>query len=340
MANIPGNLEQILRYASFAPSSHNSQPWKVKVLLGSGLEFVVQSDSSRWLPRVDPTNREVLLSIGAFWENLCQAASAFGFEVHAEIMAANAADADILKVKLVKYPHPYNHPPEMLTLMENRSTSRRKYKKKALFSSHLEECKKLIPGNLTYFSRESEKGKWIAAGLVEAMRQQAFHDGKQKELVDWLRFSRSQVAERGDGITAEMLGLPGIFKFTWYTFMTPKIALSKIFRSASVKSMKTQVTHCAGFFVITSEDVSVQSLLHAGREFERLAHKCIRLNIQVQPVSQLIQEEPFNRRLNDELGLSKPIQWIVRVGYSDSDSDKHPEPGICMRRPVNDFAHL
>jgi nitroreductase len=75
--SIPEHIAQILRYASLAPSSHNTQPWRVKIISDS--EFIIQSDSTRWLPKVDPDNRELLLSIGAFWENLDQAALAFGF---------------------------------------------------------------------------------------------------------------------------------------------------------------------------------------------------------------------------------------------------------------------
>ncbi len=333
MANIPENLEKIFRYASFAPSSHNSQPWRIKALKDSGLGFVIQSDSSRWLPQVDPFNREVMLSIGAFWENLRQAAVAFGVEAQTEIVAVHSTDADILKVKLVEHPHPNHQPAEILTLMENRSTNRSRYEKKALSPFHLEECQALLPEHLTYFPRESEKGEWMAHGLIEAMRRQAFNDGKQAELAEWLRFSRSQATERGDGITAEMLGLSGIVKFSWYTFMTPKSALFKMFRNSSVNSMKERVTWCGGFFVITSEDGSVPSLLQAGREFERLALKCTRLEIEVQPVSQVIQEVPWNQRLEVGLGLSKPVQWVLCVGYSN----KHRHPDIRIRRPVKDF---
>jgi hypothetical protein len=58
--NIPEHLSRILQYAAMAPSSHNSQPWRI--IIGSADKFIVQSDSTRWLPKVDPENREVMLS--------------------------------------------------------------------------------------------------------------------------------------------------------------------------------------------------------------------------------------------------------------------------------------
>ncbi len=333
MTNINGDLERILWYASLAPSTHNCQPWAVDLLPGKNLELVIQSDSSRWLPRTDPGNRELMLSIGAFWENLEQAANALGFEVHTEIVAAQTTDTDILKVKLVENREITSPSSESLKSMENRYTNRLKYKQQDISPSHLEECLALSPGILAYFPRESQKGKWLAHSQIEAMRQQVFNDGKQKEMAEWTRFSRSLAAQRGDGTTAEMAGISGIGKFFWYTFMNPKSLLSKNARIGIVQIMKKRVTWCAGFFALYSEDDSVPSLLHAGRALERLFLKGTQLNIQATPLTQLVHEAPWNRQLGDQLGLEKPIQMIVCAGYPL----KHHQTGTRLRRPVKDF---
>ena len=70
---IPPDLHRILYYASLAPSGHNAQPWTVRL---DGQQMWIGTDSARWLPNVDPTNREVTLSVGAFIENLIAAAPA------------------------------------------------------------------------------------------------------------------------------------------------------------------------------------------------------------------------------------------------------------------------
>jgi hypothetical protein len=274
-----------------------------------------------------------MLSIGAFWENLDQAANALGYEAQTEIVAAQTTDTDILKVKLVENRETNIPSDGPLKLMENRCTYRLKYKQQNISPSHLEECHALLPGMLAYFPRESPKGKWLAGNQIEAMRQQVFNDGKQEELAEWTRFSRSLAAERGDGTTAEMAGISGIGKFFWYTFMSPKSLLSKNARTSIVQGMKKRVTWCAGFFVLTSEDDSVPSLLHAGRALERLFLKCTQLNIQSTPLTQLVHEAPWYRQLGDELGLQKPIQMIVCAGYPG----KPHQPGNHLRRPVKDF---
>jgi nitroreductase len=324
--NIPVSLSRLLHYAAMAPSSHNSQPWRVRI--SSPDQFIVQSDSSRWLPKVDPANREVLLSIGAFWENLEQAASVFGFKVNAAVLADNTTAEDILEIRLVKSTRQDDN---RLHFMEYRSTHRLECEREELNLSHLRACERLLSTSLYYFSRDGSVGKWMARELPRALEKQVFNDEKQRELVEWLRFSRSHTRRSRDGITAGMLGLSPVMKFLWFAFMNPASARSKSFRDGVVQSLEKKVNACAGFFVITSDDFSVSSLLQAGREFQRLALKCTELGIEVQPLSQLIREYPWKEELKQIIGMGKPVQCVLCVGYSP----KHFKQG--PRRPVSDF---
>ncbi|MET8764013.1 nitroreductase [Lentzea sp. NPDC004782] len=60
-------VERVLRSASLAPSVHNSQPWRFR-LLPDRIEL--HPDLSRKLPATDPENRELRLSCGAALFNL------------------------------------------------------------------------------------------------------------------------------------------------------------------------------------------------------------------------------------------------------------------------------
>lgn len=65
---------RILHYASLAHSGHNSQHWFVRI--NTPDHWTIGLDHDRRLPVVDGNNTEALLSIGAFLENLVQAAAA------------------------------------------------------------------------------------------------------------------------------------------------------------------------------------------------------------------------------------------------------------------------
>jgi hypothetical protein len=55
---------EILYLASLAPSGHNTQPWFVRYL--APYHWTIGNDKSKWLPAVDPNQRETILSLGAF----------------------------------------------------------------------------------------------------------------------------------------------------------------------------------------------------------------------------------------------------------------------------------
>ena len=54
--------KEILLLASLAPSGHNTQPWFVQYL--EPYHWIIGNDRTKWLPAVDPTQRETILSIG------------------------------------------------------------------------------------------------------------------------------------------------------------------------------------------------------------------------------------------------------------------------------------
>ena len=62
-AQLDNDGYKILYYASLAPSGHNSQPWFVKII--SKTQWIIGSDSDRWLLQVDGENRETMLLLSS-----------------------------------------------------------------------------------------------------------------------------------------------------------------------------------------------------------------------------------------------------------------------------------
>ncbi len=327
---IPPDLARLIGYAALAPSSHNTQPWKVSIT--GERELVIEADRERWLSEVDPESRELMLSLGAFWENLEEAAPALGFETKASILAKRADETEILKVVLAPRPPSGD---EALRWIEERTVIRAPYDDAPLAPEHLREIEGLLGTDfLRYYPRESPEGSWIADGLVSANRQQSYNDARQIELGHWLRFSRSEARERGDGLTAEGLGLSGLARFVWYAFMNQDDARANSFRERGIDKAREQVDGCSGFFLVCSDDGSVASLLEAGRRFERLALACARLEIALHPMSQLLEESPWKEEIVAKLKVSRPVAFVVRAGYTG----ERPPPSL--RRPIGEFTGM
>ncbi|HEY0867927.1 MAG TPA: nitroreductase family protein, partial [Fimbriimonas sp.] len=60
-------LRSLLRYAVYAPSTHNTQPWIFKL---SEDAVEVYADRGRALTHLDPDRREMTMSIGAAIDHL------------------------------------------------------------------------------------------------------------------------------------------------------------------------------------------------------------------------------------------------------------------------------
>jgi len=89
---------RILAYASLASSGHNSQPWEVTLLESHHWRIGIPPE--RRLPAVDPLGRETLISLGAFLENLAQAAAVEGLHAEVKILSDESQCRDMVEVRL------------------------------------------------------------------------------------------------------------------------------------------------------------------------------------------------------------------------------------------------
>ena len=84
--------QELVRYATLAPSCHNTQCWKFALDgKGSGKGIAILPDLSRRTPAVDPDDHHLFVSLGCAAEHLVQAALAHGFNGEARLDAASDA---------------------------------------------------------------------------------------------------------------------------------------------------------------------------------------------------------------------------------------------------------
>lgn len=81
---------ELIRHATLAPSSHNTQCWKF-ALDPAGRSIAILPDLARRCPAVAPDDHHVFVSLGCATENLIQAALAHGLEGDAQFGPADNA---------------------------------------------------------------------------------------------------------------------------------------------------------------------------------------------------------------------------------------------------------
>ena len=320
---------RILWYASLAPSGHNSQPWFVKVA-GKG-EWIIGGDPRRRLPAVDPDNRELLLSIGAFAENLSVAASAAGYDAAMEVIAKSPGDEEVLRVSLKKAT------PELIPL--NGLTLRRTVKNGFLSREIASEDVKVLSephgGRLFYYPRGTDHARCIQEGTVESYRVQTYRDEAQKELADWIRFSNEDARKHRDGLTTEGMEITGFSGWFVRQFMDQGDVMGERFRKQGVDIATKWAAEGGGWMIITSGGSGVADLIETGRRFERTALLARERNIALHPMTQVLEEEKGRREIASNHGADVIPQFVLRVGYLD----KYPAP-VSLRRTVASFVRV
>jgi hypothetical protein len=80
--------QALVRYATLAPSSHNTQCWRFHIAKRS---IAITPDFARRCPAVDPDDHHLFVSLGCATENLVHAALAMGFHADARFDTATEA---------------------------------------------------------------------------------------------------------------------------------------------------------------------------------------------------------------------------------------------------------
>jgi hypothetical protein len=330
---------EILELASLAPSGHNAQPWTVKVV--EPKHWIIGSEKKRWLPAVDPGNRELLLSIGAFIENLVIAAGTFGYETEIQMIAHDPKDTDIADIRLKKGKSA-DFPLEKIRM---RRTVRSNYTDQEMKGDDLKTITKHevkscpaagVPSpHSFFFPNNSAQGKYLQEGTIEANRAQAFRDPAQEELANWIRWSNKDAKKYRNGLTPESMEITGVAGFIVRNFYSRPSVLEKKFREQTVDIVSKQVKRCGGWLVITSSESTIPTLIEYGRVWENMLLKIREKMIAIHPMTQMLEEEPWKNQVAKELGLTGEVQFILRIGYLQS----YPDP-VSLRMPVPWLVHV
>jgi hypothetical protein len=321
---------RILHYASLAPSGHNAQPWFVRIK--DSAHWTIGLDPDRRLPVVDGNNTEALLSIGAFLENLVQAAAAHGYQVHPTIIAKDRFDPelnpDLVSIRLEK-----TQPKNMdLHRLITRRTVKSHLLDRHLTSGDVNAFSYLADGHLFYFAKSTTHANHMAEQAVANYIIQMKNRAAVKEMAKWTRLKDSTIKTHRDGLTPagmEIQGLAG-----WYVrhVMDPADVTGKTFIDKGIEKTRQQAKEGAGWLVITGEGNTVANLLASGRRFQRMALEARDRMIAIHPMSQTLEETRGQKHITDNHAPDTIPHFMLRVGYLD----KYPDP-VSVRRPVEWF---
>ncbi len=308
---------ELVRFATLAPSSHNTQCWKF-ALDANGRSITILPDLARRCPAVDPDDHHLFVSLGCAAENLVQAALAHGLKGEAQFDAAGNA------VRVMLEPTRAQATP-LFTAIPVRQCTRGDYDGKALSGEELallqragsSEAVRLLL--LTDRPAMEQTLDYVMQGNTAQLADAAF----VKELKDWIRFNGADAVCMRDGLYSVSSGNPNIpswigdLAFRWP--LTSKGENDKYAR---------QVRSSAGIAVFAGQAADKAHWVEVGRCYERFALQATALGIRNaflnQPVEVAALRPPFAAALG--LGGQRP-DLVVRFG-------RGPAMPRSLRRPV------
>jgi nitroreductase len=313
--NVTHDYSGLVRYATLAASSHNTQPWKFKLEPG---RIVILPDLSRRCPAVDPDDHHLYASLGCAAENLLAAAQVAGLRGQLSYDASKAS----LQVDLEKAAPSRS---ALFDAIPRRQCSRTEFDGTELSGEQLRLLQEAGRGSgvslklLTAKKQKEQVAEYVAQGNTAQFGDPAWAE----ELKAWIRFNARDAVRTGDGLYGPVMGSPDVPRWLGLLFM--RFAFSA--KSQNRKDIR-HIRSSAAIAVFFSEADDKPHWIEAGRCYERVALQAAALDLRTAFINQPVEVPALRPQFAGFLGIgSRRPDLVVRIG-------RGPETPRSLRRPM------
>lgn len=321
--------EALIRFATLAPSGHNTQPWKFTIRDSS---ICIYPDFSRRLPVVDPDDHALFISLGCALENLVIAAQHRGFSTQVEYFPTT--EPDCLVVHLSRIGSTVES--SLFHAITDRQSTRAAYDGRKIPQTDLQRL--VMAGHqsgvqLCLFTTTSEI-EAIIEFVKEGNHRQFSNPPFVNELLSWVRFNQREVECHQDGLTAGAMGLPSLprwlGKFIMKLFATPQ---------SQAKQVEKLIRSSSALLLFMAEQNDQGHWVNLGRSFERVALTATVLKIKHAHLNMPCEVLEVRSQLQQYLNLkeAQPL-LLLRLGYAQPmlRSPRRPLEDVLLSEETRD----
>jgi hypothetical protein len=312
-------LEDFVRYATLAPNSHNTQPWKF-LLAENSVEIL--PDLTRNCPVVDPDDHHVFVTLGCAAENLLIAANARNRPGEVTVNSDNKNSTIQIATGRGAITDR-----ELCDAIPLRQSTRSEYDGQSLSQSEFEALEKAaaMPGVETLFIADRQKMNGVLEYVIEGNSAQVDDSAFVQELKDWIRFNPNAALEVKDGLFTACSGNPT--SPTWLgSFMFERFFTKDAENDKYTKQMQSS----SGVVVFVADKESEDGWINVGRSFQRFALQATALGIRHAHLNMPIEVSNIRPEFASWLGIpGRRPDLVIRFG-------KAPPLPMSLRRPVKE----
>lgn len=336
-------VEDVRRY----PSPHNSQPIKLRPRGPRGATLYYDLDLG--LPAESFGIPFAHVCAGVFLESLRVVARAAGFEVREELdhseMDFGGAERlhRFAEVELVELDLDSEERVEARAALERfrtRRTSRRPYKSRSVPEDVIDRARTISADAGFEFRHTADRP--LVRRIVHVNQATLFddleNDAVYAEIMEWLRFSRRQAAERADGLSAEAMLLPGrVLRFAMgHRGMWRMPVIGAAIRGVYLNTMRG--VHELGW--IEGRFAGPADYIEAGRTFMRVWLELHRHGVVLHPFGTVITNPRSHALFAEAVGAREGdgrMAWMLfRLGYSEYPPLAHRRDAAAMTLGADD----
>ena len=310
--------------AVLAPSHWNAQPWRFESEQNT---VRIVSDIQRWMPGVDPEQRNLHLSLGAALENLLIAARAYGLRPSVTYLPNDGTGGVVATVTWAQ--GDLHRDRTLFNALTLRRTNRHEYDGRGIFLQNRAQLAAQVADDTRLHWIDDRERIHAIADLVHDTTRDRIHDDRsQAERFRWLRFEDSDARERGDGITLDELELGGPAHWLAGRYFNPNSWMLRLGAESAAKQARGQVRSAGALALLTTPKSTRAQWLAAGQAYERLSLTATALGIAQQPLSEPLETESGRTELLHHFGVvGEQAVMLLRLGHARS-----PRPSV--RRSV------
>ncbi|PWL39829.1 Tat pathway signal protein [Flagellimonas aquimarina] len=309
---------ELIRYATLAANSHNTQPWFFKI---GNNKITISPDFTRRCSAVDPDDHHLYASLGCAAENIVHAARVFSLEANVSIQSDSA------EVIQIDFEHTSSSQSELFKVIPKRQCTRAPYEGKKASAQQLKVLEIIAQdtGISTQIFTDTNDLEtileFVVAGNTDQMRDKAF----VKELKDWIRFNPHSAMKHGDGLYTATSGNP-----TSPTFFGSLLFDMVFNEKPENDKYRDQIRSSAGVIALVSEKDDIEHWIKAGRCYQRFALQATAFGLKHSFVNQAVEVPEVRTQLANYLNIgNRRTDLLIRFGVG-TDLPKS------LRRPVSE----
>lgn len=296
-----------LSYALLAPNAHNRQPWQVG--LEDSDKVVLWRDKSRELPETDPFQRQLVISLGCFLEQMRIAAAERRTDVQLDLYP----EGEEGPVAVATFNGSVEPDPLFSSILSRRSC------KEPFSDEALSEKAKDVLRNYAIIHSEPAMVQRIMALSWQAWLSELNHMPAYRESVELMRFGKAAINANPDGIDMGGAFLESLMLFGLLN-REKQLDTSSTAYKEGINIYKQLINSGTAYAVINSTSNTRIDQIKAGQDWLRLNLACTELGVSLHPISQALQEYPAMAKHYKEAQKllaenGETVQMLGRLGY-------------------------